>query len=58
MNLGCTIHYRKERGWSGKLYYVQMSEKEYRTREQLKLALAIFLGTPLMVFLLGLAWLA
>ena len=55
MDIGMKAHYRKERGWSGKLYYVQMSEKEYRSRERLKLAAGIILGMPMMVFIMAMA---
>ncbi len=33
--------YRKERGWSGRTYYVQMSEKERRESERLKMILCV-----------------
>lgn len=55
MDIGMKVHYRKERGWSGKLYYVQISEKEYRERERVKLAFGIILGMPLMVFIMAMA---
>lgn len=55
MDIGMKAHYRKERGWSGKLYYVQMSEKEYRSRERAKLAAGILLGMPMMVFIMAMA---
>lgn len=55
MDIGMKVHYRKERGWSGKLYYVQISEAEYRARERVKLAFGIILGMPAMVWIMALA---
>lgn len=55
MDLGIKVHYRRERGWSGKRYLVQISEEEYLARERVKLAVAVVLGTPLMVFVMALA---
>ena len=55
MELGIREKYRKERGWSGRVYYVRMSEAEVRARERVKLAFGILFGMPMMIFIMAMA---
>lgn len=56
MDLGMKVHFRKEVGWTGRVYYIAMSDEEVRAREKLKLIISVVLGTP--VWILIMAWAA
>ena len=53
---GEIVRYRRERGWSGRTYYVRMTEREIRVIESLKLAVGIVVCVPVMVWIM--AWAA
>ena len=55
MNLSTDIHYRRYRGWSGKIYYVQMTEAEVKAREKIKLIASILITVPAMIIIMALA---
>ncbi len=47
--------YRKFKGWSGKVYWVRMSEEEVEERRKLHLFLGVITITPIWTFIMCIA---
>lgn len=42
------MHFRKERGWSGRTYWVQMTQQEIEARRKFGLVVSVLVTMPIM----------
>ena len=55
MRLGVPVRYKTVRGWSGKRYWIRMTEREIQARRILGLVGCVVIGMPLLVLIMAVA---
>ena len=55
MRLGVPVRYKTVRGWSGKKYWIRLTEREIQARRIIGLIGCVVIGMPAMVLIMAVA---